>query len=274
MSGARVVGIARESLYSPGDFEAADRGILEATGQALTEHGAEVEIVEADAPLAAFEGARLVFAMCQGPAALETLRALVRAGHTLVHEAEAIEACHRVQLVPKLAEADLPRPEAHLVTSAAPEPGPLAWVDAQGDAGAWVKRGDVHATQEGDVQRVRGVDEARKALGELAARGVERAVLEAHAPGRTVKFYAVRGTGFFRAYPDGGTEVNDPPQAWRDVADRAAEALGLSVYGGDVVVDASGNALVVDVNDWPSFSRCREAAAQAIAGHLLERLRG
>jgi hypothetical protein len=41
-----------------------------------------------------------------------------------------------------------------------------------------------------------------------------------------------------------------------------------------VVVDASGNALVVDVNDWPSFSRCREAAAQAIASHLLARLRG
>ena len=274
MSGERVVGVARESLYSPGDFEAADRGILEATGHALREHGAEVEIVEADAPQEAFEGARLVFAMCQGPAALETLRALVRAGHTLVHPAEAIEACHRVRLVPKLAHADLPRPEAHLVTSGAPEPEPLAWVDAQGDAGAWVKRGDVHAIQEGDVRRVRGADQARAALGELAARGVERAVLEAHAPGRTVKFYAVRGTGFFRAYREGGTEVNDPPHAWRDVADRAAEALGLSVYGGDVVVDVSGSALVVDVNDWPSFSRCREAAARAIARHLLERLRG
>jgi hypothetical protein len=274
MSRARVVGVARESLYSPGDFEAADRGILEATGRALAEQGADVEIVEADAPLAAFEGARLVFAMCQGPAALETLRALVRAGHTLVHEAEAIEACHRVQLVPKLAEADLPRPEAHMVTSGAPEPEALAWVDAQGDAGVWVKRGDVHATQAGDVRRVRGAEEARKALAELASRDVERAVFEAHAPGRTVKFYAVRGTGFFRAYPEGGTEVSDPPQAWRDVADRAAEALGLSVYGGDVVVDASGNALLVDLNDWPSFSRCREAAAQAIAGSLIERLRG
>jgi hypothetical protein len=191
-----------------------------------------------------------------------------------VHEAPAIEACHRVRLVPKLAAADLPRPEARLVTSAAPEPESLAWVDAQGDAGAWVKRGDVHATEAGDVRRVRGADEARAALGELAARGVERAVVEAHAPGRTFKFYAVRGSGFFRAYAEDRTEVDDPPQLWRDVADRAARALGLSVYGGDVVVDDAGAALVVDVNDWPSFSRCREAAALAIAGHLLQRLRG
>jgi glutathione synthase/RimK-type ligase-like ATP-grasp enzyme len=267
-----LVGVARESLYSPGRFEAADRGILDETGRALEARGARVRIVEPDAKEADFAGASLVFAMCQGPAALDTLRRLAAAGHRVVHEAEAIEACHRVRLVPRLAAADLPRPEAHVVASAAPDPAALAWVERRGEAGVWIKRGDVHATQEGDVRRVSDAAAARAALAELAGRGVAKAVLEAHVPGRTVKFYAVRGSGFFRAYAEDGREEAAPPQGWREVADRAAEALGLSIYGGDVVVDEAGGAAVVDVNDWPSFSRCREEAAQAIAAHLLARL--
>jgi hypothetical protein len=269
---ARLVGIARESLYSPGRFESADRGILDATGAACRAAGADVTIVEPDVALEAVEGADLVFAMCQGPAALANLRRLVESGHTVVHHADAIEACHRVRMVPRLAEVGLPRPEAHLVASADPAAAALAWVDAQGEVGAWVKRGDVHATQEGDVQRVRGADAARTALAELSGRGVERAVLEAHCPGRTIKFYAVRSTGFFRAYDEDGAAVADVPDLWPELADRAAEALGLSVFGGDVVVDDRGGALVVDVNDWPSFSRCRDDAAQAIAGRLLSLL--
>lgn len=267
------VGVARESLYSPGRFLAADRGILEQTGRELESRGVRVRIVEPDAKDDAFDGAQLVFAMCQGPEALATLRRLVAAGHTVVHEAEAIEACHRVRLVPRLAAAQLPRPEAHVVSSAAPALEALDWVARRGAAGVWIKRGDVHATQEGDVRRVSDAEEARTALGELAGRGVDTAVLEAHVPGRTVKFYAVRGTDFFRAYSEDGAEEIVPPAVWRNVADRAAEALGLSVYGGDVVVEEGGATSVVDVNDWPSFSRCREAAAAAIATHLLSRLR-
>lgn len=267
-----VVGVARESLYSPGRFLAADRGILEETGRELESRGARVRIVEADAKDSAFDGARLVFAMCQGPDALATLRRLVAAGHRVVHEADAIEACHRVRLVPRLAAAEVPRPEAYVVSSAAPDAAALDWVARRGEAGVWIKRGDVHATQEGDVRRVSDADEARSALGELAGRGVHTAVLEAHVPGRTVKFYAVRGTDFFRAYAQDGGEEVAAPAAWRRVADRAAEALGLAVYGGDVVVEEGGAASVVDVNDWPSFSRCREAAAAAIATHLLSRL--
>ncbi len=272
MVSARVVGIARESLYSPGRFESADRGILEATAEALRRSGAEVRLVEPDVELGEVEGADLIFAMCQGPAALGTLRRLVSSGHAVVHRAEAIEACHRIRLVPRLAEAGLPRPAAHVVESGAPGAAALEWVEAQGESGAWVKRGDVHATQEGDVRRVRGAASARAALAELAGRGVERAVLEAHCPGHTFKFYAVRGTRFFRAYGEEGGEVEDAAERWRTIADRAAEALGLSIYGGDVVVDESGGALVVDVNDWPSFSRCRADAAEAIATHLLTRL--
>ncbi len=42
----------------------------------------------------------------------------------------------------------------------------------------------------------------------------------------------------------------------------------IMVYGGDMVVRADGSFAIIDFNDWPSFSRCREEAARAIAQAL------
>jgi len=120
---------------------------------------------------------------------------------------------------------------------------------------------------------VAGAAEAARALSELAARGVRQAVLEAHVPGETIKFYGVTGTGFFRAYAGDSSSPRPAPAAWAEAAEAGARALGLAVFGGDLVADAAGRPWLVDVNDWPSFSRCRRDAAAAIAQYLLARLR-
>ena len=112
----------------------------------------------------------------------------------------------------------------------------------------------------------------RDALARLAARGVGRAVVEAHVPGRPVKFYGVRGTRFFRSYAEDGADLGPGPPSWRQLAERAAAALGLAIYGGDLVAGEREEVLLVDVNDRPSFSRCRAEAAEAIAEHLFSRL--
>jgi hypothetical protein len=210
--------------------------------------------------------------MCQGPESLETMGWLAASGVTVVHEPSAILSCHRVRMLPLLARAGLPRPEAHLVTCADPESEALAWAGKRGETGIWVKRGDVHATRTEDVVHLRGEAAIGDALARLADRGVSHAVLEAHVPGRTVKFYAVRGTPFFRSYAEDGSDLGPAPPAWRELAEQAAAALGLAVYGGDLVVGEGNDPVLVDVNDWPSFSRCRAEAASAIAEHLFTRL--
>ena len=48
-------------------------------------------------------------------------------------------------------------------------------------------------------------------------------------------------------------------------AERLAAVIGLDVYGGDCIVRSDGTFAIIDFNDWPSFSRCREEAAKAIA---------
>lgn len=267
-----VIGIARESVYSPGKVEA-DRGILEQTASELEARGVDaVRIVEPE-KLSSVRRADLVFAMCQGPAALRGLRRLERAAIPLVHGADPIEACHRRKMLPLLTRAGVSRPDARLVRSDRPGRAVLDWVESLGARGVWVKRGDVHATESADVTRVEGAEAAGHALAGFAARGVRHAVFEAHIPGRTVKFYGVVGTGFFRAYEGDGKDPVPAPPGWVVLGEAGARALGLAIYGGDLIVDAAGRPWLVDVNDWPSFSRCRPDAAIAIAQYLLARLR-
>lgn len=268
----RFTGVAREAVYSPGKVDA-DRAILEDTAKELAARGAAVRIVEPERVADARRETDLVFAMCQGPEALRGLRRLARAGIPLVHDADAILACHRVRMLGRLAAAGVPRPEARLVPTARPGRATREWLDGLGPEGAWVKRGDVHATEAGDVVRVRRADEAAGALAALAARGVRRAVLEAHVEGPTYKFYGVASGGFFRAYRGDDPVPAEPAPGWEALGAAGAGALGLAVFGGDLVVDPSGRPWLVDVNDWPSFSRCRRDAASAIAQYLLARLR-
>ena len=48
----------------------------------------------------------------------------------------------------------------------------------------------------------------------------------------------------------------------------AAAALGLEIYGGDCIVTASGELVLIDLNAWPSFALFREEAASVIAAYL------
>jgi len=41
------------------------------------------------------------------------------------------------------------------------------------------------------------------------------------------------------------------------------------VYGGDAIVQADGSFYIIDFNDWPSFSPCVNAAAEAISQLIL-----
>jgi D-alanine-D-alanine ligase-like ATP-grasp enzyme len=57
----------------------------------------------------------------------------------------------------------------------------------------------------------------------------------------------------------------------RRVAFDAAAALGLEIFGGDAIIQADGEPVIVDINAWPSYAQCRDRAAQAIAELLTER---
>jgi hypothetical protein len=53
----------------------------------------------------------------------------------------------------------------------------------------------------------------------------------------------------------------------RAAALAAGSRLGLEVFGGDAILVAPDQPVLIDVNDWPSFARFRQEAATTIARH-------
>jgi hypothetical protein len=115
----------------------------------------------------------------------------------------------------------------------------------------------------------------------MRARGLHDYLVCPHVEGDLVKFYGVSATGFFRYYypTDDGLskfgleqlngQAHHYPFSAADLQTKAealAAAVGLQIYGGDMIVTNDGSWYMIDFNDWPSFSRCREEAAEAIAG--------
>ena len=121
-------------------------------------------------------------------------------------------------------------------------------------------------------QRFDSFDELAGALGEFHARGIPTAAVQSHCAGDEIKFYGVgRGEFFHWFYSREADRHSFDESALKSLATRAAEAAGLEVYGGDIIVGADGELTLIDLNDWPSFAPCREAAADAIANLIAAR---
>jgi len=270
----RALGVYREPEFSPGKVEH-DAAILDAVMAELKRHGVEISAISAaslvDGPVV---GADLVLAMCQGERALGRLVALEQQGAVAVNSALAIRNCYRDLLCAGLVHAGVPVPTGALVRTGSrpPDLTPLGVLDL--DAPMFVKRGDLHALAPDDVQRVESRGALRSALAGMAERGVPVAYVQQAVEGRVVKFYGVSGGEYFAAL-DEQAEKGERETISEQVrlelarsASAAAATLGLEAWGGDAVIDGE-RFMMIDFNDWPSFSRVREAAARAIARRCL-----
>jgi hypothetical protein len=213
--------------------------------------------------------ADLYLNMCQGAAASERLVMLERAGGMLVNTPSSVLSCHRHQLVAALNGSGIPFPRTVVVPTWLSPEGTRALADFVGaHQHVWVKRGDVHAETAEDVVLTRA-DQVFSVLARFAARGIARVAVQDHVRGPVLKFYGVSDRRFFRFYdakwgPAGPAPVVDEARL-RAVAFEAAERLGLHIFGGDVVLTAPDQPVLIDLNDWPSFAPFRIEAAAAIA---------
>lgn len=259
----RFLGILREPVYSPGRVDD-DRAILEEVAARLAAHH-EVRVISAVGPLPDDPGADVVFTMAQGPAALAVMRQWQARGVRVINTPDAITSCHRHRMIAALTRAGVPQPPSVLVQTRSAQALP-EWI---GD-GAWIKRGDVHATQADDVVYAARAADVSAALANFDRRGITAATIQRHAHGPVIKFYAVRTT-FFACFPAPESTFDLSPDAvaaMRALAEHGAVALGLEIFGGDCVQQPTGEPLLIDLNDWPSYGRCRSAAAQAIVRYV------
>jgi hypothetical protein len=273
-------GVFREVEHSPGR-KADDAAILEAAGQRLAQAGFSVAYLE-PAALAAHDGAlpSLAFAMCEGQAALESLRVWESRGVSIVNSPISIVNTHRERTIALLEGRGIPMPESRLLDCS--HALPRASKDDGLFAACWVKQATEHKTREGDVIFATDRVSVEAALDRLRSRGLPSAVVQRHVEGDLVKFYGVSDAAaaatpaWFRwfypkEHPAAGHAFD--ARALADIAYRAARALELDVWGGDAIVTPGGDIFVIDLNAWPSFALFREEAADHISAHLATRLR-
>jgi hypothetical protein len=266
----QALGIYREPQFSPGKVEA-DAAILDAVLAALAQNGFETASTAADRLLnCAGAAPDLVLAMCQGTDALKWLAAAEQAGAVALNSALAIRNCYRDLLGPGLSRAGVPIPPAALVDTSADARGALKGLDLS--VPLYVKRGDLHALSADDVQRVEGIDALRATLASFARRGVKTVCVQQAVVGEVVKFYGVSGGEYFTVLPERGPIPDAIVRGLASAASQAAAALGVEAWGGDAVLAHEGF-VIIDFNDWPSYSRVREQAARAIARRAMWLLR-
>lgn len=286
MNDSRCWGIYRELAHSPGR-ETDDAEILRAVAKELEARGFDVELKSTD-ELNETSGAGgggepppNVFVMCERPAIVERLAGWERRGARIVNRPSGIRNTDRERTIELFARHSVPFPHSVLVETAK---GPDSFRGP-----CWVKRGDVHATQEGDVSYADGRDALAERLSILAERGITQAVVQDHAPGDLIKFYGVSGLREAEGNGADFSPANPPPPSWfqwfyhRDqtlhrygfdedalaaAASQAASALGLDVYGGDAIVSPEGALCIIDLNAWPSFALFRDVASKRIAALL------
>jgi hypothetical protein len=262
--------VFREQAHSPGR-ECDDAEILRLTGKHLEARGFEVVLKSPDelsgSPEPHPDG---VFLMCERQEVLAHLARWEATGIPHVNSPRAVLNTYRDRMIERFREAHVPFIDSRLVpTDRAPAAGPLP---------AWVKRADVHNTQQGDVVQAHSPAAVADALAGLAARGIRRAVLQPHVEGDLLKFYGIGGAGaaprWFRwFYHKDQTVAGYPldPERLEALARAAGAALGLEIYGGDAIATEGGGLVLLDLNAWPSFALYRDEAAPAIAGYLAAR---
>jgi NDP-sugar pyrophosphorylase family protein len=276
----KFIAIRRGNQYSPNHI-GNDAAIFNQTIDRLKEKNCEVTTYSEQEFQDALVDTGIIFNMGRDTCTISKLQELEDKGRKIINSGYGISNCTRAKMTQLLLDNEIPHPRSLIVPT--DKPLPEAALEL-GDF-CWVKRGDFHAIHYEDVTYTRNGKEAENILNEFALRGISSAVLNEHLKGDLIKFYGVKNTDFFYwFYPNdlnhskfGLETINGKAKGipfdlefLKEICTKAAEVLDIHIYGGDCVVDKSGNIFIIDFNDWPSFAPCRSDAAPYIAQCIYE----
>ena len=267
----RIAGIRRAPENSP-NMSDKDNMLLEQVAKKLQARGHSVEILDA----APTEKHDALFHMSRTPATLEQLARHEKDGAYVTNSVRGVLNCSRENFTNILEQEGIKQAPYRLIT-------PTTAVETLQYPG-WLKNAEGWSCTADDVQYIANASKLTDALKRLLAKGTEKALYCEHIQGDIVKFYGIDEDSFFRLYypnPDatkfGLEKLNGTPQKYafsqeklREKAFAAAQAIGVEIFGGDCIVTATGEIFIIDFNDFPSFSVCRDEAAESIAA-LIER---
>ncbi len=263
----KIATIARNATHSPHMVEQ-DTAILECIEQELRAQGHSVTRLDEKDDFCGYD---VICHMSRSRDTLQKIRMAEERGCRAINSCASIANCSRTEMMAILQRENIYQPQYMAVTD---EILPQA-----NDLPGWIKKGEGWSLRKEDVAYVTNVEEAKKAVKEIAG----SVIYCRHIVGDVVKFYGVKDKYFAHCYPNpektkfGWERINGPAkhhpfssEELRATAFAAAQAIGLDVFGGDCIITPDGDIYIIDINDFPSFSAVRKDAAQAIARTIIE----
>lgn len=276
----KMVGILRSAEFSPNSN---DLTIMQKVAEKLQTHSISVSLKTEKEFVTENVDADAFFSMGRGKRTLEKLETMEWQGKIVVNPVEGVRNCARPVITELMKKYGVPVPKSYVWNVGAEEThsSDVAYP-------CWIKRGDSSAKQKEDICFIRNEREMQQAIESFRSRAIPTIVYNEHLAGDIIKFYGVATTGFFYwYYPTLGDEIhskfgletiNGVAQQFpfdsvilKKEAERVAEFSCTPVYGGDCIVDTTGCCRIIDFNDWPSFSRCVDGAADAITKYILHK---
>lgn len=148
----------------------------------------------------------------------------------------------------------------------------------------WVKGMHRRGVTKDDVKYVRTPLEADSEVVRMVTEGYSDIIVSRHIEGRVLKCYCITNgesvwVKHFFPQDEGYTKFGDEQYNSQnneisaevneikltEISKTVASALGLQIFGFDAILSADGRISIIDVNDWPSFSRFRDEAADEIS---------
>lgn len=275
-------GVKRKLQFSP-NHTGNDGAIFTSVAIELNNLGCSVKEYSEEQLLDGAVTESYIFTMARSKEAVKLLQQYEDEGRFVINSAYGIEQCYRTNMTLGIVNNNIPYPESRIVNT-----NELAdeYFEQLGGKNFWIKRGDFHAIHKEDVTFVRNSVDGNEILSEYAIRGIEDAVISKHLYGDLVKFYGVRGTGFFywfypfdnnhskfnnEAINDAASYFSFDASLLESYAENSARVLNVYIYGGDAIISAKGDIQIIDLNDWPSFAPCRKEATAFIAKCIFEK---
>lgn len=281
----KILGISRGLVYSP-NLAGSDAAIFTSVSEGLRKMGHEVDCISETEMMAVdYAPYERVFTMARNVASLMLLEkdADVATLRKFVNSIDGILACtNKASMANHMLEAGIPQPEfivgegKNILFFSTESKDDIA-------VPLWLKNCEGCAVTADDTTFCPTPADFDEAFKNLQRRGVNVWMAQEHQPGDLIKFYSVEGTDFFHwNYASNGHSkfgleaVNGKERGYafdarriKLYADMIAKRLNVPVYGGDAVIDENGDFYFIDFNDFPSFSCCREEAAEAIAQRIV-----
>lgn len=265
-----LLGLYREGVFSPGKVRD-DAAILDATLRALSGYGYRYRTINAELLDETSIDSSCIITMAQSLRALEILEKQHSRGTRIINSVASVRNCYRKALFHLLTGTGLPVPQGELM----PTDDVETRISFKPHSSYWLKRGDVHAMEAHDVVKVTSQEELETALCHFRDRWITDALVQEHIEGEVVKFYGSGIGSHFSAFlASSGEDISLKVGPLQEIAHEGARVTGLDVYGGDAIITPDEKFVLIDLNDWPSFSRCREAASGQIARHIANILQG